>query len=81
MLEFNTELYNRISRSHIGHILTIGNKISIRFYGKILKFEIKSIEPHENTLNFESSFQNMSLEEQKNEFCKVNENTKWNLYR
>lgn len=81
MFEFNAELYNRISRSHIDHILTTGNKISIMFYGKNLKFEIKSIEPTKNTLTFESSFQSMSLEEQTYEFFKINENTKWTLYR
>lgn len=80
MLEFNTELYNRISRSHIGHIFTIGNKISIMFYGKNLKFEIKSIEHHKNT-SIESSFEKINLEENQHEFFKIDENTKWNLYR
>lgn len=80
MLEVNTELYNRISRSHIGHIITIGNKISIMFYGKKLKFEIKSIEPHKNA-SIESNFQKINLEENKHEFFKIDGNTKWNVYR
>lgn len=80
MLEINNELYNRISKSHNGCIVTIGNKISIMFYGKNIIFKIKSINK-EYVMDLESNLKEMIIEDQKYEFFKINETTKWNLFR
>lgn len=80
MLEFNNELYNRISKSHNGCIVTVGNKISIMFYGKNIIFEVKSINK-EYGMDLESKLKKMTIDEQKFDFFKINETTKWNLFR
>lgn len=80
-LDFNTELYNRISKSHIGHILTKENQISIMFYGKMLKFKIKGITSRETISDLEDSFKNINFDENSYEFYKINESTKWQIYK
>lgn len=81
MLELNTELCNRISKSHIGHILTTGNKISIMFYGKVIKFEIKLIKGEEMDVNLADSFKNINLDKEDLELYKIDESTKWKIYK
>lgn len=81
ILDFNSELYNRISKSHIGHILTIGNQISIMFYGTVIKFEVKSVKTKESESDLKTSFEKMKVEDQDYKFFKINENTKWRLFK
>lgn len=80
MLEFNTELNNRISKSHIGHIVTTGNKICVMFYGKNLIFEIKSINK-ECIMDLEINLKKLTIEQQEIAFFRINESTKWSLFR
>lgn len=81
ILELNSELYNRISKSHSGHILTVGNKIYIMFYGKVLKFEIKSIEAEKGDSDLEVAFQQLHFKDENYQFFKITDSTKWKIYR
>ncbi|XP_018571693.1 spermatogenesis-associated protein 5 [Anoplophora glabripennis] len=79
-LEITSELYNRVSKSYTDRIFTVGNKISVMFYGKILKFEVKSIETSEKEINLENNFSRLCIEDQ-HEFYRTSEATKWTVYR
>ncbi|KAJ8976502.1 hypothetical protein NQ317_018446 [Molorchus minor] len=79
-LEVTGELYTRISKLHLDHVLTLGNKLSIMFYGKLLKFEVKSIETRDIYANLETDFSKLRICDKHNLY-KVYEHTKWNLYR
>lgn len=79
-LEVTSELHNRISKSHTDRILTAGNRISIMFYGKILKFEVKSLETNDKEINIENNFSRLNIED-RHEFYRTSESTKWTLYR
>lgn len=77
MMEINSELCNRISKSYTDSILTIGNEISIMFYGRIIKLILKAIHTSGSEC-LEIKLEKMDIEEQ---FYKINEKTKWKLYR
>ncbi|KAJ8931196.1 hypothetical protein NQ314_015919 [Rhamnusium bicolor] len=79
-LEITSELYNRISKSYMNRILTVGNKISMMFYGKNLKFEVKSIETRESKSNLSNNFSKLTVQD-KYEFYMTSESTKWRLFR
>lgn len=81
-LEITSELQHRIHKAHIDQYFTIGNKISIMYFGKILKFEIKSIESNTESSEdyLEEQFTNLSLDKQ-NLFFKTTEKTSWKLFR
>ncbi|CAH1159359.1 unnamed protein product [Phaedon cochleariae] len=82
-LEFSSELYNRISKSHESRILSLGNQIGSMFYGKLLRFEIKSIEVTEasnNQNDLNTNFDRLCIE-QPDEVFEVTSHTKWKLYR
>lgn len=82
-LEITSELQNRISKSHTDRILTEGNRISIMFYGKILKFEVKSVETSDKEINIENHFSrlNISISSDGHEFYRTSGSTKWIMYR
>lgn len=81
ILEINSELNNRISKSYNGHILFVGNIISLMYYGKMLKFEIKTIESSTKESKLETQFEAMNLKNEGPEIFRTNEITQWKLYR
>lgn len=77
-LEINPDLINRISKNFIGKILKTENKVNLMYFGKILKFQIKSIEARQQD-DLVESFNKLQLKE--SEFFTINEKTKWKMYK
>ncbi|KAJ8951028.1 hypothetical protein NQ318_006413 [Aromia moschata] len=79
-LEVTQELYNRLCKSFVNQILTVGNRLNFMFYGKILKFEITAIGVNDSETNIENDFSKLRIDNNV-KFYKVDKSTKWNIYR
>lgn len=75
--ELSSELNNMVHRTNMNKLLTRGNKIVQRFYGKQLSFEVAHIDGDE--FQIEEDIQNLSLED-KVPFYKITERTSWKLF-
>lgn len=78
-IEINSEISNRLHKSYLNKLLTVGNKINILYYGKVLTFEIKHIEPFENESLVEN-LERLSIEK-KAMFYKVVDKTSWTVFK
>lgn len=77
-LKLTSELINRITRTYNKKIITLGNKICLMYFGKILKFEIKLIEGA-SEFNLESSFECLKINSN-DQFYRITEKTKLKIF-
>lgn len=80
LLKLSSEVVNRIHKSYLQKILIPGNRISIMYYGKSLIFEVKLIEPPEDN-SLEDNFKELNIDESYMTYFRVEEKTKWKLFR
>uniref|UniRef100_A0A6P7FJ83 ATPase family protein 2 homolog n=1 Tax=Diabrotica virgifera virgifera TaxID=50390 RepID=A0A6P7FJ83_DIAVI len=78
-LEMAPELYNRISRTYEDRILTKGNIISVMFYGKELRFEVRSLD-FGGEPDIVNDFSKLAIGNQQ-QFLKISSKTKWTCYK
>ncbi|KAK9872122.1 hypothetical protein WA026_016174 [Henosepilachna vigintioctopunctata] len=76
-INFDQVLVNRLSNTFRGSILGLDTKVSIFYFGKILKFVVKSIKAERNSL--EKEFESLSISEDR--FYRITKETNWFLYR
>ncbi|KAJ3631466.1 hypothetical protein MTP99_012593 [Tenebrio molitor] len=76
-LDITTELTNRIQNAHSDKLYCVGNRISIMYFGKNLKFEIKTIETSSDNL-VEEHFKNLTIEE--HIFYRITNKTVWRMF-
>jgi hypothetical protein len=76
-LDITTELTNRIQNAHSDKLYCVGNRISIMYFGKNLKFEIKTIETSSDNL-VEEHFKNLTIEE--HIFYRITNKTMWRMF-
>lgn len=79
-LDLTSEVTNRIHRSYLAKLLASGNRVGIRYFGKLLLFQIKQIEPLIKE-ELEVHLQELSLDNPQAEFFQVTEKTEWILFR
>lgn len=79
-IELSSELHTRIHKLYIERLLAVGNKISIIFFGKPMKFEIKAIQC-DNTVDngLVKEFADLNIYEK--DFFRVTSCTKFILFR
>lgn len=75
------ELKLRLRKLHLERYLTVGNRISVFFFGVQLMFEIKLIIPFGHEGNVKSEKSDDVTVGNVFEFYKITDKTKWNLCR
>lgn len=88
-IDFLSQIATRLHRSYINKLLTNTNVISILFYGKSIKFEIKTIESSDiecsefsaTSGSLEGCFTDLSINVASTGFHKVVEATRWKLFK
>ncbi|RZC40441.1 spermatogenesis-associated protein 5 [Asbolus verrucosus] len=76
-LEINPELSNRLHKAHNDKFYCVGNRISMMYFGKILKFEIKLIETKPSQ-ELEENFRQLKIDG--HNFFKTTNKTMWKLF-
>ncbi|XP_056640032.1 ribosome biogenesis protein SPATA5-like isoform X1 [Diorhabda sublineata] len=81
-LDITPELYNRLSKTYENKIITKGNFISVMFYGKELKFEVKTLESSNDRddSDLTNYFSELCIGDQQ-PFYKVTSKTKWTCFK
>ncbi|EFA02694.2 Transitional endoplasmic reticulum ATPase TER94-like Protein [Tribolium castaneum] len=73
-LEFTPELTNRLQKTFVEKIFCVNNRLSLMFFGKVLMFEIKSIESEQ----LADDFGNLTIKG--SHFYKITTKTSWTLF-